>query len=144
LKKRAVGGMPEPYPLEKLFNISDEEWMEALKQDPTSSHSPVFLRPICSCIYFMHLDGKGDSQRVLRLLSAKCMLSESRWEDYRKAMEEFFKKPGVTLREDGSYTYRSDVQHPAKPEFIASPEGRAAFQKKTLGHLWSMAGARMN
>ena len=56
-------------------------------------------------------------------------------EDYRKAMGEFFKKPGVQLNADGTYTYRSDIPHPPKPAFIASPSGQAAFQKKMLAIL---------
>ena len=37
--------------------------------------------------------------------------------------------------EDGRYTYPSSLKHPVKPEFIASPAGRAEMQKKTLAML---------
>ena len=43
LKKRIVGGVPEPFPLEKLLNISNEEWMETLQRDPASSHRLAIL-----------------------------------------------------------------------------------------------------
>ncbi len=133
LKKRAVGGMPEPYPLEKLFNISNEEWMETLQQDPTSSHRLYFTSYLL-VYYFMHLDGKGDAQRVLRYFR-EMRDQRKQMEAYGTAMEAFFKQPGVTKSEDGRYTWPSSVKHPAKPDFIASPTGRADLQKRTLAML---------
>ena len=84
--------------------------------------------------YFIHLDGKGDAQRILRYFR-EVHGQRKQMEDYRKAIGEFFKLPGVTLRSDGSYTYSSDVPHPPKPDFIASPEGREAFHRKMLAIL---------
>ncbi len=133
LKQRAVGGMPEPYPLEKLFNITNAEWNETLAQDPTSSHRLYFTSYLL-VYYFMHMDGKGDSQRFLHYFRE---VQEQRKlvETYRAAMAEFFKKPGVRLNEDGSYTYSSAVEHPKKPEFMESPAAQDDFHKKTLAIL---------
>ena len=133
LKKRIVGGVPEPYPLEKLLNVSNEEWMETLQRDPTSSHRLYFTSYLL-VYYFMHLDGKGDGQRIVRYFR-EVQAQRKEMEEYRKAMGEFFKMPGVKLNEDGSYTYPRSIPHPAKPESIATPAGQAAFQKKTLAIL---------
>jgi len=65
LKKRAVGGMPEPYPLEKLFRVSNEEWGEILGSDPSMSRRLYFTSYLL-VYYFMHLDGKGDGERFAR------------------------------------------------------------------------------
>jgi hypothetical protein len=65
LKKRAVGGMPEPYPLEKLFRVSNEEWGEILASDPSMSRRLYFTSYLL-VYYFMHLDGKGDGERFAR------------------------------------------------------------------------------
>ena len=133
LKKKVVGGVPEPYPLEKLLNITNEQWMETLTQDPTSSHRMYFTSYLL-VYYFMHLDGKGDGQRMARYFR-EVQGQRKEMEDYRKAMGEFFKNPGVKLNADGSYTYRRDIPHPKKPDFIATPQGQTAFQKKTLAIL---------
>ena len=82
----------------------------------------------------MHLDGKGDGQRFIHYFR-EVQGQRNEMEEYRKAMGEFFKKPGVKLNEDGSYTYPRDIPHPPKPESIATPSGQAAFQKKTLAIL---------
>ena len=133
LKKRTVGGVPEPYPLEKLFGITNEQWSETLAQSPASSHRLYFTSYLL-VYYFMHLDGKGDGQRIMRYFR-EVQAQRKEMEDFRKAMGEFFKMPGVKLNADGSYTYPRDLPHPKKPESIATSEGRAAFQKKTLAIL---------
>jgi hypothetical protein len=65
LKHRAVGGMPEPYPIDKLFKITNREWGETLAQDPTASHRMYFTSYLL-VYYFMHLDGGGGAQRFVR------------------------------------------------------------------------------
>ncbi len=133
LKKRAVGGMPEPYPLEKLLKITNEEWMETLTREPAISHRLYFTSYLL-VYYFMHLDGKGDGQRFIHYFR-EVQGARKEMEEYRKAMGEFFKMPGVKLNEDGSYTYPSNVPHPKKPDSIATPASQAEFQKKTLAIL---------
>ncbi len=133
LKKRVVGGMPEPYPLEKLFNITNAEWNETLAQDATSAHRLYFTSYLL-VYYFMHMDGKGDSQRFLHYFR-EVQEQRKAMEKYRAEMAVFFKNPGVKKNEDGSYTYSSTVQHPKKPDSIATPAAEEAFQKKTLAIL---------
>jgi hypothetical protein len=130
LKKRAVGGMPEPYPLEKLFGVTNEEWSSILAQDPTMSRRLYFTSYLL-VYYFMHLDGTGDGQRFVRFFRE---VGEPRRaaEQWRKAMEEFKKQPGVVVSPDGSFRYPSSMKLPEKPEAMASPD---EFQKKTLAIL---------
>ena len=65
LKKRAVGGMPEPYPLEKLFKVTNAEWNSILSETPEMSRRLYFTSYLL-VYYFMHLDGAGDAQRFVR------------------------------------------------------------------------------
>ncbi len=65
LKKRVVGGMPEPYPLEKLFRVTNREWAEILAGDPGVSRRLYFTSYLL-VFYFMHMDGAGDGQRFVR------------------------------------------------------------------------------
>ena len=69
LKKRAVGGTPEPYPIEKLFKISNDEWNNTMAEDPTQVRRMYFTSYLL-VYYFMHIDGGGDSQRFIRFFRA--------------------------------------------------------------------------
>ena len=130
LKKRTVDGVPEPYPLEKLFPITNEEWNAVLAQNPRAAHQLYFTSYLL-VYYFMHLDNKGDGQLLARYFrEVGDVRKES--EKYGKAMEAFKKQPGVDVHPDGSFTYRSDLVLPKPPAAIETPEARAAFQKKTL------------
>jgi hypothetical protein len=133
LKNRTLNGVPEPYPLEELFSITNEKWNEILEHDPRASHRLYFTSYLL-VYYFMHLDGKGDGQLFARYFREVGEARKSA-EDYYRAMEEFKKQPGVEVRPDGSFTYRSGLVPPKPPEVVTSREARAAFQKKTLGIL---------
>jgi hypothetical protein len=65
LKKRVVGGVPEPYPIDKLFKITNREWNETMESDPTQVRRMYFTSYLL-VYYFMHMDGNGDSQRFVR------------------------------------------------------------------------------
>lgn len=132
LKKRTVAGMPEPYPLDKLFPITNEEWSETLATDPRASHRLYFTSFLLT-YYFMHLDGKGDGQLFARFFRE---VGETRKqvEDFAAAVETFKKQPGVEVKPDGSYRWQGNLKHPEKPA-VLTPEGREAFQKKTLAIL---------
>jgi hypothetical protein len=65
LKNRVVGGVPEPYPLEKLFRVTNREWAGILASDPTISRRLYFTSYLL-VYYFMHMDGAGDGQRFVR------------------------------------------------------------------------------
>jgi hypothetical protein len=53
-------------------------------------------------------------------------------EDYRKAVEDFKKLPGVEVLPDGRYRWPDTLTHPPSPDFLDSPEKRTAFDKSTL------------
>jgi hypothetical protein len=128
LKNR--GGAPEPYPIDQLFPITNESWNEILEQDPRSSRR-LYFTSFLLVYYFMHLDGKGDGQLFARYFREVGDVRKS-VEDYYKAIEAFKKQPGVNVKPDGSFTYRSDLTLPARPAVLGSKEARAEFQKKTL------------
>jgi hypothetical protein len=130
LKNDTRDGIPEPYPLEKLFPITNKEWNEILENDPRSSHRLYFTSYLL-VYYFMHLDGKGDGQLFARYFrEVGGVRAEA--EKYRKAVEEFKKQPGVQVKADGSYSWPGSLKHPEKPAVMATPEALADFQKKTL------------
>jgi hypothetical protein len=79
--------MPEPYPLEKLFSVSNQEWNEILTGDPKVSHRLYFTSYLL-VYYFMHLDGKGDGQRFVRYFREVGQARKS-VEDYKAAMAPF-------------------------------------------------------
>jgi hypothetical protein len=130
LKKRAVGGVPEPYPLEKLFSVTNEEWNEILSSDPTISRRLYFTSYLL-VYYFMHLDGKGDSQHFVRYFREVGRARKS-VEEYKTSMAAFMKKPGVETLSGGRFRYPSDMTPPKRPVEFETPEKQAEFQKKTL------------
>ncbi|MDB6155963.1 MAG: hypothetical protein JWL90_4416 [Chthoniobacteraceae bacterium] len=130
LKKRTVGGVPEPYPLEQLFPITNEQWAEVLAQDPRASHRMYFTSYML-VYYFMHLDGKGDAQLFTRYFREVGSVRKE-VEDYEKALAAFKKLPGVVVDDDGGFQYPGSLTPPKLPEVVATPAARAAFQKKTL------------
>ena len=128
--KTRVSGVPEPFPLEQLFSITNEQWNEILERDPRMSHR-LYFTSFLLVYYFMHLDGKGDGQLFARYFRDVSEVRKS-VEAYYKAIEEFKKQPGVTVRPDGSFTYRGDMVLPKRPPVLESAQARADFQKKTL------------
>ena len=130
LKKKTVNGVPEPFPLEKLFPITNEEWNAVLAGDSRAAHQLYFTSYLL-VYYFMHLDSKGDGQLLARYFrEVGDVRKES--EKFGLAMEAFKKQPGVTVHPDGSFDYRRDMTLPKPPAAMQTPEAQAAFQKKTL------------
>ena len=121
--------MPQPYDLEKLFPITNKEWNEILENDPRMSHRLYFTSYLL-VYYFMHLDGKGDGQLFARYFREVGSVRTD-LENYRKAVEEFKKQPGVVVNADGSYRWPGDMKHPEKPK-ILEEGAKEEFQKKTL------------
>jgi hypothetical protein len=129
LKTRTRDGMPEPYPLEQLFPITNEQWNEILTNDPRASRRLYFTSYLL-VYYFMHLDGKGDGQLFARYFR-EVGAARKEMEDYFKAVAEFKKQPGVEVLPDGSYRWKGNLKHPEKPA-VLDKEKRVEFQKKTL------------
>lgn len=130
LKKRTVEGVPEPYPLDQLFTITNEQWNSVLGQDAKASHRLYFTSYLL-VYYFMHLDGKGDGQLFARYFREVGAV-EKEVEKYRKGIEEFKKQPGVETTADGMMRWKGDLKPPAKPAIYATPAAREEFSKRTL------------
>ncbi len=123
------GGVPDPYPLEKLLTISPEEWSRTLSSDPKEARRMYFTSYLL-VYYFMHLDGKGDGDGFVRYMREVGKKRQA-VEDFRKAVEEFKKQPGVEVRADGSYRWPGNLTHPPEPEFMASKEHLQQWQDST-------------
>jgi hypothetical protein len=130
LKRRVVGGIPEPYPLDRLFRITDAEWMKLLVEDPLVSRRLYFTSYLL-VYYFMHLDGKGDGQRFVRYFRE---VNEARLPmlRYQREMAEFFKHAEVKRLPDGRYTWPSHLKHPEMPAVLQSSESQEEFRRRTL------------
>lgn len=130
LKKRTVDGVPEPYPLEQLFNVTNEEWSKILAETPRISHRLYFTSYLL-VYYFMHLDGKGDSQNFVRYFR-EVGETQSAVAKYRGALEEFKKQPGVETLPDGGIRWRGGLKPPEMPEAMKSETALNEMQKRTL------------
>lgn len=85
-RKRVVGGVPPPFPLEKLLSMSRDDWSDIITAGGQTVQS-VYFTSYLLVYFFMHLDGRGDGRRFLHYLRA---VSEavSQWETYTQAREE--------------------------------------------------------
>ena len=127
---KAHGGVPEPFPIEKLFGISGEEWSETLERNPGESRRMYFTAYLL-VNYFMNMDGKGDGAVFVKYMRAVGKVLEQ-IEKYQTDVEAFKKLPGVEILPGGRYRWPDTLTPPPRPEILASPEKRAEFKKSTL------------
>lgn len=129
------GGVPEPYPIDKLLTVGGREWSGMLAADPEQSRRLYFTAYLL-VNYFMHLDGKGDGAQFVKYMRAvgKYQNEMSR---YLKEVAEFKKLPGVEVAADGRYRWPNSLTHPAEPAFLATEESRAEAEKSTLAILFN-------
>ena len=111
LKKRTLNGVPEPYPLDELFPITNEKWSEILERDPRASHR-LYFTSFLLVYYFMHLDGKGDGQLFARYFREVGEARKSA-EDFYTSLAAFKKQPGVNVNPDG-WLHLSEQSHAAE------------------------------
>jgi hypothetical protein len=130
---KARGGVPEAFPIEKLFGISGEEWSGTLARNPQESHRMYFTAYLL-VNYFMNMDGKGDGAIFVKYMHAVGKGLEQ-VAKYEADLAAFKKLPGVEVLPDGRYRWSGSLTPPAKPEILASPEKRAEFEKSTLNVL---------
>jgi hypothetical protein len=130
LKTHVAGGVPEPYPLEPLFGITNEQWNSTLAENPQMS-ARLYFTSYLLVYYFMHLDGKGDGQNFVRYFR-EVSAAQKDDERYRRELAAFKKLPGVETLPDGRYRWRSDLTPPKKPAVLSSDAARDEFQKQTL------------
>jgi hypothetical protein len=129
-KKRVVGGVPEPYPLDKLFSISNEEWNRMMSSDNGQTQRLYFTSYLL-VYYFMHLDGKGDGERFVRYMRASAE-PRRQVEAYELAVTEFKKRPEVKVHTDGSFEYPRSLQPPSLPRELFFGAARDQILKDNL------------
>jgi hypothetical protein len=129
-KRRMPGGVPEPYPLDKLFAISSEEWTRIMATDNNRTQR-LYLTSYLMIYYFMHLDGQGDGARFSRYMRASAE-PVRRVEAHEKALAEFKRRPDVKTNPDGSFVYPRDVQPPALPRDLFFGASREQLLKQNL------------
>ena len=132
-KRRMPGGVPEPYPLDKLFAISTDEWNRIMASDPHRTQR-LYLTSYLLVYYFMHLDGNGDGARLARYMRASAA-PVRRVEAYEMALAEFKRRPEVKVKPDGSFEYPRDLQPPTLPRDLFFGASREAMLKETLAVL---------
>lgn len=128
--KRRQGGVPEAFPIEKLFWVTDEDWSATLAKNPAESRRLYFTSYLL-VYYFMHLDGDGDGRLFVRYMREVGKVKRE-VERYRAAVAEFKKHPDVEVLEDGRYRWPSSLTHPPKPDVLESDENRREFERRTL------------
>ena len=127
---KARGGVPEPFPIEKLFGISGKEWSATLERSPGESRRMYFTAYLL-VNYFMHMDGKGDGAVFVKYMRSVGRVRQQ-IEVYENEMEALKKLPGVEVLPGGRYRLPDTFRPPTTPEVLISPEKRAAFEKSTL------------
>lgn len=131
--ERRDGGVPEPYPIEKLFWVTDEDWSATLARDPAESRRLYFTSYLL-VYYFMHLDGEGDGRLFVRYMRDVGKVKRE-VEAYFDAVAEFKKNPEVEVLDDGRYRWPSTLTHPPRPAVLESEEKRREFEQQTLAIL---------
>ena len=88
LKKRAVGGMPEPYPLEKLFTITNAEWNRRWRRTRAARLAVCISLPTCSSTTSCTSMTKG-TDSGLSGTSAKSARRENKWKPTKRNSRNF-------------------------------------------------------
>ena len=127
---KARGGVPEPFPIEKLFGISHGQWSATLDQNPGESRRMYFTAYLL-VNYFMHMEGKGDGAIFVKYMRAVGEVLEQ-IKKYQADLEAFKKLPGVEVLSDGRYRWPDSLTPPSRPAILDSPEKLAEFEKSTL------------
>jgi hypothetical protein len=100
------------------------KWDE-IAANPAGQHRAMrqlYFQSYVLVYYFCHLDGDGKGTRFLRYLDAmaeeraKGAAYDLKLTEYRKAMEEFFKLPGVKQLGGGRFSYPRNLTPPPRPE----------------------------
>lgn len=124
------GGVPEPFPVEQLFRISNKEWAETLAAKPKESNRMYFTAYLL-VNYFMHMDGKGDGAGFVKYMRTVGKVRQE-IDEYEKAVKAFKALPGVENLPEGRYRWPDTLNHPKKPDILSSPEKQAEFEKSSL------------
>lgn len=131
--KRTSRGVPEPYPIGELFTMSNKTWNEILGSDPRMT-GRLYFTAYLLVYYFMELDGKGDRQLFLRYFREVGEMQRA-VTDFRHAVAELRRQPGVEELPDGKLRVPQGVATPQVPEIFTSPEALEAYHQRTLAIL---------
>ncbi|MEZ0388601.1 MAG: hypothetical protein ACAI34_16130 [Verrucomicrobium sp.] len=110
--------------LEEHMRMDRNKWDE-IAQNPAGQHRAMrqlYFQSYVLVYYFCHLDGDGKGTRFLKYLDAmateraKATEFDIKVAEYRKAMEEFFKLPGVKQLGGGRFSYPQGLTPPPRPE----------------------------
>jgi len=129
-KRRLVGGLPEPYPLDKMFKISHDEWNRIMANDNRRTQR-LYLTSYLVIYYFMHLDGNGDGERFARYMRASSIPCRQA-EEHAIALAAFKRRPEVTVHPDGSFQHPKNLQPPALPRELFFGASRDQMIKDNL------------
>lgn len=102
--KEAEGRQMKPAHIGSVMehmSMTSAEWSE---RSARGEQSRLYFSSLMLVYFFSHLDGDGKGTRFLRYMDKMA--------EARDAWAAFFKNPNVTLRPDGSFTYRSDTPLP--------------------------------
>lgn len=110
--------------LEAHMRMTRDQWDE-IASNPAGQHRAMrqlYFQSYVLVYYFCHLDGDGKGTRFMKYLDA--MAAERAKGDeynrqlaeYRKALEEFFKLPGVKQLGGGRFSYPRDLTPPKRPD----------------------------
>ena len=127
---KARGGVPDPFPIEKLFGTSGKEWSEMLARNPKESQRMYFTAYLL-VNYFMLMDGKGDGASFVKYMRAVGKGLEQ-VEKYERELAAFKRLPGVEVLPDGRCRWSGSLTPPPEPEILASSTKFAEFEKSTL------------
>jgi hypothetical protein len=134
-KKRVVGGVPEPYPLDKLFSMTSEEWKEMMASD-NSQTQRLYMTSYLLVFYFMHFDGRGDGERFVRYMhasSAPCRQMEAYERDLASYNDRVRGKwPEGRAREGGDRDGGGREEPPAMPRELFFGASREQILQENL------------
>lgn len=119
-------------PLEAHMKMNRDEW-DSIAEETAGQHRgmrQLYFQSYVLVYYFCHLDGDGKGTRFLKYFDAMAT-ERAKWSaynvkvaEYRKAMEEFFKLPGVKKLENGRFSYPTNLTPPAAPERPGQVNGK--------------------
>jgi hypothetical protein len=130
LKRKTMDGIPEPYPLAELFNVTPQQWHVILVGNPRIS-GRLYFTSYLLVYYFMELEDKGDRKLFVKYFREVGAMRKQ-MDTFLKDFEEFKKLPGVEVNADGSFRYPSNLTPPKVPEPFTSNEAMVAYQKQML------------
>lgn len=127
----------------ELFRLKRAQWT-AESMEPSRQHA-LYQQSALMVYYFNHVDGDGTGERWMRYMDATrsevelWRVYDKEFKAYRAAMEEFFKLPGVTKRENGMFSYPPTLVPPKAPTI---PDGGSYNDNTPLKHLHVLLDGR--